>query len=416
MSLRPTGSAAEQAVEAPAAPQALEGLLVLDFCHYRPGGYATMFLGDFGAEVIRVDPPPGVFAAATDSLEAGADVDPDAYAAHLVVDRNKKSIAVDLKHADGKAVLRRLVERADVLVEGFRPGVMRRLGADYETLHELNPRLIYCSLTGFGHDGPYRDVPAHDWNYTGMGGVLSMIGPRGGAPCLPASLIADMAGAGLHSVIGILLALAARERTGRGQFVDISYLDSVISLLAAESSSYFLTGKVPRRGESERTGGSPWANVYRCKDGGYVTVGCAEPHFWANLCRALGREDLIPRQHPALDELDSVLDALGAAFATRTRDQWIEFLRDKNVCVGPVNEIDEALADPHVEHRRMVVAIEDPVLGPVRQTGIPIKLSETPGTIRRLGVPDGRDTTEVLHGLGFGDDEIQKLRAGGAVR
>lgn len=395
-------------------PQALEGLLILDFCHYRPGGYATMFLGDFGAEVIRVDPPPGVFGAA-DSLETGGGVDPELYAAHIVVDRNKKSIVVDLKHPDGNAVLRRLVERADVLVEGFRPGVMRRLGADYETLRELNPRLIYCSLTGFGHDGPYRDVPAHDWNYTGMGGVLSLIGPRGGAPCLPASLIADMAGAGLHSVIGILLALAARERTGRGQFVDISYLDTVISLLVAETSSYFLTGKVPRRGESARTGGSPWANVYRCKDGEYVTVGCAEPHFWANLCRALGREDLVARQHPTLDELDPVLAALGAAFATRTRDEWIEFLRDKNVCVGPVNEIDEALADPHVLHRGMVVEVDDPVVGTVRQTGVPIKLSETPGRIRTLGVPDGRHTEAVLRDLGFRDEDIRSLRQRGAI-
>jgi crotonobetainyl-CoA:carnitine CoA-transferase CaiB-like acyl-CoA transferase len=224
-----------------------------------------------------------------------------------------------------------------------------------------------------------------------------------------------MAGAGLHSVIGILLALAARERTGRGQLVDISYLDTVISLLAAESSSYFLTGKVPRRGESARTGGSPWANVYRCRDGEYVTVGCAEPHFWANLCRALDREDLVARQHPPPEQLDEVLAALGAAFATRTRDQWIDHLRDKNVCVGPVNGIDEALADPQVRHRGMVVEIDHPAVGRVCQTGIPIKLSETPGAIRRLGVPDGRDTDDVLRDLGLGESEIRSLREQGAV-
>jgi crotonobetainyl-CoA:carnitine CoA-transferase CaiB-like acyl-CoA transferase len=393
---------------------ALNDVVVLDFCYNRPGSFTTMFLGDFGAEVIRVDPPPGVFEG-LDNLETGGGVSPERYAAHCIVDRNKRSIQLDLKSQGGREVVHRLAKKADVLVEGYSPGVMARLNADWPTLSEINPRLIYCSLSGFGADGPYADLPAHDWNYTGMGGALSLIGPRDGPPYLPASLIADMAGAGLHGVVGILLALAAREKTGRGQYVDVAYFDSVISLLAAESSSYFLTGKVPRRGETSHTGGAPWANVYRCRDGEYLTVGCAETHFWENLCLAIERPDLIARKDPPPDQLDEVVGELAQVFVTRTRDEWIAFFRHKNVCVGPVNHLDETFADPHVKHREMVVEIEHPELGAVRQAGIPIKLSDTPGEIRSLGTPSGSEAEEILDELGFSRDEVDSLRASRAV-
>ncbi len=393
---------------------ALEGLVVLDFCHDRPGSYTTMFLSDFGAEVISVDAPPGVVED-IDNLEAGGGVSPELLAAHSIVERNKKSIQVNLKTAEGQEVVQRLAKKADVLVEGFSPGVMARLKVDWPTLQKINPRLIYCSLSGFGADGPYADLPGHDWNYTGIGGALSLIGARDGPPYLPASFIADMAGAGLHGVIGILLAVAARERTGLGQFVDVTYLDGVISLLAAESSSYFLTGKVPRRGRTNHTGGAPWANVYRCQDGEYLTVGCAETHFWVNLCTAIDREDLIARKDPPPEELDEVVAELAKVFVTRTRDDWVDFFRDKRVCVGPVNNIDETFADPHVKHRNMVIEIDHPELGTVRQAGIPIKLSATPGEVRSVGTPSGTESDQVLRELGYSDQEIEKLRSAHAV-
>jgi crotonobetainyl-CoA:carnitine CoA-transferase CaiB-like acyl-CoA transferase len=382
-------------------------LVVLDFARGYPGAYTTMFLGDFGAEVIRIDPPQGAV------YQRRAD--PDELAAYHTVHRNKKSIIINLRNEQGQAVLHKLVKKADVLLEGFRPGVMARLNAGYETLKETNPRLIYCSLSGFGPDGPYASFPGHDMNYIGLGGVLSLIGPRDGPPCLPSNFIADMAGAGLHGVIGILIALAAREKTGKGQFVDIAYLDSTISLLAMEAPTYFRTGAVPRRGEHAFTGGASWANVYRCKDGEYITLGCLEPHFWENLCRAIDREDLIPLQNPPLDEADRVKSELAGVFLTRTRDEWFEFFKDKNTCVGPVYYLNETFSDPQVLHRGMVTEIEHPRLGKIKQLGLPIKLSDTPGKIRSLGTPEGAHTEEILLDLGYSQKEIESLRCSEAV-
>ena len=383
---------------------ALEGLVVLDLARRYPGAYSAMFFADFGAEVIKVDPPVGCLPIQPENVSE------EKFAAYYASDRNKKSIILNLKSDEGREAFHRLVKKADVLIEGFSPGVMKRLKTDYDTLKTINPRLIYCSLTGYGHDGPYAHMPGHDMNYSAIGGALSLVGERGGRPYLVSNLLADMAGAGLHSVIGILIALMARERTGRGQFVDISYVDGVISLLAMDASFYLATGKVPRRGETLTTGGAPWGNIYRCKDGEYITLGCAEPHFWVNLCRALGREDLIPYHTPPEEKREEVISALAEIFLTRTRKEWCEFFKDKDTCFGPVYYLNETFSDPQVLHRQMVVELEHPNVGKVKQIGIPIKLSETPGQIRSLGVPTGTHTGEILTSLGYTKEEIQKLR------
>jgi len=386
-----------------------EGIVVLDFARGYPGAYTTMFLGDFGADIIRVDPPAPQF--------PEHDVDRSEWAAYQTVHRNKRSIIIDLKSDEGQVVLRKLVEKADVLLEGFRPGVMTRLNADYGTLKEVNPRLIYCSLSGFGADGPYASVPAHDMNYIALGGILSLIGQRDGPPYLPSNFIADIGGAAMHGLVGILIALFAREKTGRGQLVDIAYLDSVISLLAMEAPAYFLTGNVPRRGETRLTGRDPWTNVYKCKDGEYVTVACIEPHFWDNLCKAIGREDLIQyqRQTYPVEELDRVTAEIADIFITKTRDEWWQFFKDKETCFGPVNYLNETFSDPQVLHRRMVVEIDHPKVGRVKQTGLPIKLSDTAGEIRSLGVPNGTHNEIILRELGYGNEEIAALLRSGAV-
>jgi len=391
---------------------ALTGTVVLDLCRGFPGARCAVFLADFGAEVIRIDPPTGALAALTlTGIEA---TEGEKLAAYSATNRNKKSITLNLRSEQARDVFYRLVKKADVLLEGFRPGVMKRLQSDYETLKKINPRLIYCSLTGYGQDGPYANLPGHDMNYAALGGALSLIGPRDGPPYLASNILADVAGAGLNGTIGILLALLARERTGKGQFVDIAYLDGVISLLD-EAGIYFATGQVPRRGETFLTGRALYANVYRCKDGEYITIGCFEPNFWQNLCRAIGREDLIPLQDPPPEKIEMVRSALQEAFLSRTRDEWFEFLKDKETCAAPVYYLNETFNDPQVLHRHMVVEIDDARLGKVRQIGIPIKLSDTPGQIRSLGVVPGANTEEILLELGYTRQEIDKLRQAQAI-
>lgn len=388
---------------------ALENVLVLDMNRRYPGAYSAMFLGDFGAEVIKIDPPGSTYPI------PNIDTDSEKFTAYFAFDRNKKSIIINLKIPEGRKIFYELIRRADVLIEGFRPGVMERLQADYPTLEKINPRLIYCSLTGFGHDGPYSKIPAHDANYCGLGGILSFIGPKGGPPYLASNFLADIAGAGLHGAIGILIALIARTKTGRGQFIDVAYLDAVISLLAEQASYYFLTGQVPRRGETHNTGAAPWSNIYKCKDGEYITVQCFEPHLWENFCRELGRNDLIPYQNPSEEKRNEIISILNTIFVTKTRDEWFSRLKNNEVCIGPVYYFNETFSDPHVLHRQMVVEKEHQKFGKIRQTGIPIKLSKTPGQIRNLGTKLGFHTNEIMQAIGYADQEIQRLREIGAI-
>lgn len=386
--------------------QALENLVVLDLGRRYPAAYTAMFLGDFGATVIKVDPPGAVFPL------PGVDSSGERFPAFYAPDRNKKSLVLNLRNDEGREVFRKLVEKADVLIEGFRPGVMTKLGVDYESLKKDNARLIYCALAGYGQNGPYANLPGHDWNYVAISGALSQVGPKDGPPCFPGNYLADMAGAGLHGVIGILLALAAREKTGLGQFIDVSYLDGAISLMAIDTSLYFMTGIIPRRGESDLTGGAPYAQVLMCKDGEYITIGCAEPRFWENLCRAIGREDLIPLHDPHDGKKGWVIAELQKVFLTRTRNEWWEYLKQKDTCVGPVNSFPETFDDPQVRYRQMILEFDHPRVGKVKQMGIPIKLSGTPGSVRSLGAPDGTHTDEVLAWLGYSGQQIELLRKG----
>jgi len=381
----------------------LEEIIVLDMCRGYPGALTTRFLADFGAEVIRVDPPPNSILGIKQAEERRA--------AFLGIFRNKKSIVLDLKKVEGKKVLYKLVKKADVLVEGFRPGVMNKLGAGYNDIREINPRLIYCSLSGFGQYGPYSERPAHDMNYIAIAGALSLIGQRNGPPYLPSNIIADYGGAAMHALAGILIALLARQKTGLGQFVDIAYLDSVISLMQLDTFEYFMTGEVPRRGETARTGAHPWTNVYKCSDGEYITIACIEPQFWDALCKILHIEELnkYPRDSYTPEELNKITKQLANIFATKSRYEWCEFFKGKEICYGPVNYLNETFNDPQVKCREMVVELSHPKLGKVRQSGLPIKLSETPGKISSLGVVSGTNSREILVDMGYTDNEIESL-------
>jgi crotonobetainyl-CoA:carnitine CoA-transferase CaiB-like acyl-CoA transferase len=329
-----------------------------------------------------------------------------------------------LKHSAGQKILHQLAAAADILVEGFRPGVMTRLGGDYATLSQINPRLIYCSLSGFGQDGPYRDLPAHDINYLSIGGVLNLIGEPDRPPVIPLNIIADYAGASMHGVVGILLALLARQQTGRGQWVDVSYLDTTISLLAATPMlrNFFFNGSPCGRGEGSLGGSFPYYTTYETADGTLLSVGCTEPWLWQNFCTAIGREDLakfaMRGEHfvgladsAAQQARQEVQDVL----RRKTRDEWCAFFKDKNVCVGPVYTVAETFQDPQVVARNMVVDIEDSRYGTVRQVGVAIKLSDTPGSIRHAGPTVGEHTEAVLETLGYSVVERTQLRQAGTV-
>jgi len=387
----------------------LQGVRVLDMSRRYPGAFIAMYLGDFGADVIKVDRP------GQKLIPAPYADDSERFAAHFPLDRNKRSVLIDYPGEEGRKVFYRLVETADVVIEGFRPGAVKRWQADYETLSKVNPRLIYCSLSGYGQDGPYKNRPGHDQNFISIGGLLSLIGPRDSTPCLPSNLLGDMAGGGLNGVIGVLLALFARQHTGKGQYIDLSYMDGAISLLSYEATRYFYTGQIPERGTVHTTGAVPNVQVYRCKDGKYFTVACFEPAFWENFCRLIGREDLIPYRLAPLGKSEKVIAEIQQVFLTRSRDEWETFFKDKEVCVSPVNNIAEMVEDPQVRHRQMVLEIDHPRLGKIKQLGIPVKLSDTRGEIKRLGVLPGTDTDDVLKGLGYSDQELQRLRKEKAV-
>lgn len=393
---------------------ALDGIKVLDLTRVAPGSLCTMMLGDMGAEVIKVEQLPEPGARRAGSGISPIDEEGIERAAYYALNRNKKSVGINLKSDGGRDIFYRLAQEADVIVEGFRPGVMKRLGVDYHSVSRTNPRIIYCSITGYGQDGPYQMLPGHDVNYISMGGALNLIGPAEGPPVIPLNLVGDYAGGTLHAVIGILLAIIARERTGKGQYVDISMTDGVTSLLAAVASDYFYSGSVPKRERNLLGGGAPCYNVYETKDGHYISLGCLEPWFWESLCRALGREDFVPHQWDD-DQQGEMLCYFSEVFLTKTRDEWFEELRGKDVPVAKVYALNEVFSDPQLLHRQMLVEADHPSKGKIRQVGIAIKLSDTPGEIRSLSPFFGEHTDEVLQDLGYSVKEIEKLRQAGKI-
>jgi crotonobetainyl-CoA:carnitine CoA-transferase CaiB-like acyl-CoA transferase len=394
--------------------QALDGIKIIDLTRYAPGPYCTMILGDLGADIIRVEEVRPPEAGGPEPAKAPAGIQhPPEFAApdspFNPVNRNKRSICLNLKAAKAQRIFHKLAGEADVIVEGFRPGVTKRLGIDYATLKKKNPRLIYCAITGYGQDGPYRDLPGHDINYIASAGVVSAISLPGKAPLLPGNFIGDMAAGGMQAAIGILAALAARERTGRGQFVDISMTDGAISLASMYLSRYLETGSLPEPPERMSCGSMPYFNYYETSDGKYVAIACMEPRFFANLCRVLECDDLIPLQTDT-HKAKKITKIFQQKFLTRTRDEWFEILSQTDVPVSRVNSLDELADDPQVKHRQMILEIDTPDKGKVHQAGISIKLSDTPGNIRNAGAKPGENTEEILQELGYSPGEIRQLR------
>jgi crotonobetainyl-CoA:carnitine CoA-transferase CaiB-like acyl-CoA transferase len=378
----------------------LQDVTILDLTRLLPGGYATLLLADLGADVIKVEEPDrGDYIRWSPPLVEGES------AAHRALNRGKRSITLNLKSAAGVTLLKRLAAQAEVVVESFRPGVMERLGAGHQVLSETNQGLVYCAVTGYGQDGPYRDLVGHDINYIGYGGVLSMTGSKQGPPVIPGVQVGDLGAGGMMAALGILAALHERAATGRGRFVDVSMLDGVVSWLSIHAAAFLATGEIPGPATAPLSGSLACYRVYRAADGRYLTVGALEPRFWEALCTALECPELIPVQFGP--DQEAVAGRLQERFATRARDEWLAELGAVEACVGPVNDVAEALSDPQVMARGMVAEIEGSKVGP----GPALKL----GGAFRPAPGLGQHTAEVLGRIGVGDDELAALRAAGVV-
>jgi len=278
-----------------------------------------------------------------------------------------------------------------------------------------NPRYIHCAITGYGQNGPYRDLVGHDINYIAHAGALSILGTKGQRPTIPHNLIADYAGGGMHAALGVMAALISRAQSGRGQYVDVAMLDGSMLLLAQAFSAHFASGKVPRRGETQLDGGAPHYGVFKTKDDKWITIGSVEPWFYANLLRAMGREDFIPHQHDR-DKYPEIMTFLEEKFLTRTRDEWFELLSQTDICAAAMLTLDEVEHNPQVKARNMIVEVETPSGQKAKQIGISIKLSATPGSIRSLPPELGQHTDEILSELGYGEETIAKWRGDGAIK
>jgi crotonobetainyl-CoA:carnitine CoA-transferase CaiB-like acyl-CoA transferase len=358
----------------------LDGLVVLDLTRLLPGAAATMQLANFGAEVIKVEEP--------ERGDYGRWMAPyldGEGAVFQMVNRGKKSLTLDLKSDSGRVAFLKLAQTADVVVESFRPGTMQRLGLSYETLHALNPRIVYVSITGYGQDGLWAGMAGHDINYMALGGALDGNGTRGGPPAIPGIQIADLAGGALQAVTGVLLALAARAQTGRGQAVDVSMVDGVAWMLPVALGFHAATGELPARGDGVLTGRYACYRVYEAADGRYVAVGALEPKFWQALCGALGCEQFIADQFAEDSRREEIIAELARIFRTRDAEDWFERLRPADCCVTPVRNVAEVAA-------HFGLGRGDSVVAP--------RLSETPGRLGGAPPRLGQQTSEIL---GSGD-------------
>jgi crotonobetainyl-CoA:carnitine CoA-transferase CaiB-like acyl-CoA transferase len=379
-------------------PSALSRFRMLDLSRQLPGPYCSMLLADLGMDVLAVYSP-------TDPMGMGIPL----------LARNKRSLSLNLKAPEGREIFQRLARDADVVLEGSRPGAAARLGVDHATLSALNPRLVYCSISGYGQDGPYRDRVGHDVNYLGFAGVGDVIGTAGGPPAISGVQIADIGGGALMAAVGILSALWAREETGRGQFVDIAMMDGAFAWQVINIFRFLLEGTEPRRGDTLLTGHHPCYAVYETRDGRHVTVGALEPHFWRTLCERLGMPELAPQQFAEGAEREEMFRRLRAKFRERTMVEWVAELADLDICFGPVATLTEALDDPQVRHRQMMLEMDDGRGVRRRTVGNPIKLTDTPPSLRTPPPSLGEHTDAILAGLGYSPGDVAGLRERGVV-
>lgn len=384
----------------------LAGVRVLDLTRLLPGPLATQHLADYGADVVKVeDTGAGDYARTLGAMGGETSY------LYQVVNRNKRSLRLDLKHPEGKAAFEKLVETADILVEGFRPGVMDKLGIGYEALARINPKLVFCSISGYGQTGPYALRAGHDINYIGYAGVLDQIGAAGGPPAVPNLQLGDLLGGTMTALFGVLVALVDARATGKGRCVDVSMTDGVMAHAIFPLTDVLANAKVQPRGASLLTGEVPCYGVYRTADGRYMAVGALEEKFWDKVCNTLNRPEL-KAAHLATGEAGAQAKAeVAAIFATRTQAEWVTVFDQVDCCVTPVLSLDESLQNPQIQARGMVTEVAG-----VRQFGPPVRMSGMPSVAPRPAPAQaGCDSAVVLAEAGLTAAEIARLRDAGVI-
>ena len=387
---------------------ALEGIKILDLTRLLPGSFTSLLLADYGAEVIMVEDTTG---------EGGRHIGPFVEGLsyrHLMLNRNKKSITLNLRTPRGRELLAELIKNADVLIENFRPGYMDKLNLGYQRLQEINSQLIFCSLTGYGQTGPDRDRPGHDINYISKTGVLGLSAVHEGKISLPGVQMADIGGGSMMAVMGILLALAARGKTGKGQYIDVAMADGITSWLPLAAFNYLAAGKAPGPGEHIYAGSLACYNIYQTKDGRHLALGALEPKFWDAFCRWIGCEEFIPLQRDP-DQQNTMKGTLQDKFGARTLGQWIKDISDRDICLTPVQTIDEAFRDPQTAAREMLFEADHPAAGRIKQLGFPVKMSLTPAKYLRGAPLLGEHNQEIFALIGLQPDDLEALHKEGVV-
>ncbi len=390
--------------------QPLEGTRILDCTRLLPYQYCTMLLGDLGAEVLKIEEPRegdyGRWGDASRTYESTA---------FVMANRNKKSMKLNLKHERGKEIFKKLAASYDVLIESFRPGVMDRLGLGYNEICQVNTRIIYCSATGYGQTGSYRDRAGHDINYLSISGILAWTGEHTGRPVIPAIPFGDMAGGGLFSALTILAALLGRERTGQGQHIDVAQTDVLTSLNILNLAECIAKEKGQTARPHNLRGATLCYNTFRTLDGKYIALGALESKFWENFCNKVGREDLIEnRLLPYEEERDST-EALKDLFASKTQKEWVDIFEDVDTCFSPILTPEETLRDAHLRERGMITTMDDPERGKTIQIGFPAKFSDGLNFKRSPAPSFGEHTAEVLADLGFSSSEVEMLQDQGVI-
>ena len=394
--------------------KALDGVRVLDLTRALAGPYCTMMMGDYGADVIKVELP----SSGDDTRHWGPPYVDGESAYFLSINRNKRSMTLNLKDPRGREVFMSLAGEADVVVENFTPGVVQRLGMSYQAVKEANPRIVYCSISGFGQTGPYREKPAYDQMMQGLGGIMSLTGEPDGPPQKIGVALADI-GAGMQAAYAIMTALLHRERTGQGQYIDVSMLDLQIAWLTYQAGAFFATGSPPPRVGPAHPSVVPY-QAFQCSDGKHVNVAVANQRFWQRLCKALGREDLTETPEYAenkdrVKNRSKLVALLQAEFKKRPVAHWVEVLEEAGVPCGPISNLADVFSDPQVLERNMLLEVQHPSAGKIKQTGIPIKFSATPGSIDRPPPLLGQHTAEVLLELGYTQADVESLKEEGVI-